>query len=50
MIETLETILVVVLLIYVVVLTINEISYMSRGYKVIKYVPKRKTEYIWRIK
>lgn len=45
--EALETILVIFLIIYVLALTINEVGYMIRGYRIIRYVPKRKTEVIF---
>lgn len=41
-----EEILIVILLVYTILLTIDEIVYLKRGYRVVKYTPKRKTEVI----
>lgn len=49
MLETLETILVIFLLVYVIALTVDEITYLCRGYRVVRYEPKR-SDFLRRLK
>lgn len=47
MIESMETILVFFLLVYVIALIVDEVTYLVRGYRIVKYEPKRTTEIIY---
>ena len=46
MVDTLEVLLVWFLVVYVLLLILDEILYLSRGYRVVRYEPKRKFEVI----
>ena len=41
MLETLELILTIFLTIYVIALVVDEITYLCRGYRVVRYEPRR---------
>ena len=49
MVESMEAILVFFLLVYVIALVVDEVTYLCRGYRVVKYEPKR-VDFLKRLK
>lgn len=44
-----ETLLIFFLLVYVIALVVDEVMYLARGYRVVKYEPKR-VDFLKRLK
>lgn len=49
MVDSLEILLVFFLLVYVIALVVDEVTYLCRGYRVVKYEPKR-VDFLKRLK